>query len=282
LGFIDNIAYGVQGRNDVENARILERLLRKAEDWRQRHGARFEMTKYVLIHFTKNRNQSTTAHIEIDGTIIEPSDEAKYLGVIFDRKLSFKSHVQYASRKGMAFALAISRVANCTRGPTYQQTRNLFTSVVAPRMDHVAIIWHKPTKQGQTAPPSSTTKIDSAQRTAMKAILGTFQTTSSMALQIETSLPPAHLRLRNKVLQSYTRMRTTPLTNPVKAAILRANTSPSKSHITPFEHIARTFPQFTQGKMETIKPFPRPPWWIPPFTTGNFGDKKSAKTKHDS
>jgi ribonuclease HI len=34
--------------------------------------------------------------------------------------------------------------------------------------------------------------------------------------------------------------------------------------------------------METIKPFPRPPWWIPPFTTGNFGDKKSAKTKHDS
>jgi ribonuclease HI len=282
LGFIDNIAYGVQGRNDVENARILERLLRKAEDWRQRHGARFETTKYVLIHFTKNRNQSTTAHIEIDGTIIEPSDEAKYLGVIFDRKLSFKSHVQYASRKGMAFALAISRVANCTCGPTYQQTRNLFTSVVAPRMDHAAIIWHKPTKQGQIIPPSSTTKLDSAQRTAIKAILGTFRTTPSTALQIETSLPPTHLRLRNKVRQSYTRMHTSPLTNPVKAAILKASTSTSKSHITPFEYIMRVFPQYTRGEMETIKPFPRPPWWIPPFTTNEFGNKKSAKAKHSA
>jgi hypothetical protein len=61
-------------------------------------------------------------------------------------------------------------------------------------------------------PPSSTTNLDSAQRTAMKAILGTFRTTPSTALQIETSLPPTHLRLRNKVLQLYARMRTSPLT----------------------------------------------------------------------
>jgi hypothetical protein len=71
--------------------------------------------------------------MEIDGTTIKPSKDAKYLVVMFDQKLRFKSHVQYASRKGTAFALAISRIANCTSGPTYQQTRNLFTAVGGKR-----------------------------------------------------------------------------------------------------------------------------------------------------
>src|SRR5579859_6904521 len=86
--------------------------------------------------------------INIAGTTIEPPNEAKYLGVIFDRKLSFKSHIQYTSKKGTAFALAISRIAKCTWGATYQQTRNLFTSVVVQKMDYAAIIWHRPSKPG--------------------------------------------------------------------------------------------------------------------------------------
>lgn len=116
----------------------------------------------------------------------------------------------------------------------------------------------------------------------MKAILGTFQTTPSTAPQIETSLPPTHLHLRNKVLQSYTRMHASPLTNTVKAVIHKANTSSSKLHITSLEHITRMFTHFAKGEIETIKPFPRPPWWTPRFTTGILGDKKSEKTKHNS
>jgi hypothetical protein len=34
--------------------------------------------------------------------------------------------------------------------------------------------------------------------------------------------------------------------------------------------------------METIKPYPIPPWWQPPFATRIEIDKKSAKSKHDA
>jgi len=98
LGFIDDIAYGVQGESDVHNARELERMLIKAEKWREGHGARFETTKYVLTHFTRSRT-TPTANITITGTTIEPSQEARYLGVIFDRKLHFAQHIQHAGKR---------------------------------------------------------------------------------------------------------------------------------------------------------------------------------------
>jgi hypothetical protein len=140
---------------------------------------------------------------------------SKYLGVQFDRKLSFQQHVQYAAKKGTQFGLTISRVANCTRGPAYQQTRMLFTSVAAPRMDYAARVWYRPPKDGIHPPRTSPAKLESAQRTAMKAILGTSRTTATSALQIETSLLPTHHRLKNKVLHSWTRMQTAPETHPI-------------------------------------------------------------------
>jgi hypothetical protein len=46
-----------------------------------------------------------------------------------------------------SLGVAMSRIAKCTWGAAYQQTRTLFTAVVASRMDYAAIIWHKPSKQ---------------------------------------------------------------------------------------------------------------------------------------
>ena len=279
LGFIDDIAYGVQGESDKDNAKKLERLLTIAEKWREKHGARFETSKYVLIHFTRAWKRNTTAHIHIGDTTIKPANEAKYLGVIFDHKLSFRQHIQYAAKKGTKFGLAISRIAKCTWGAAYQQTRTLFTSVAAPRMDYAAIVWYKPPKDRPTPPHISTARLESAQRTAMKAILGTFRTTATSALQIETSLPPTHLRLRNRVLQSWARMQTAPETHPINAAIRRATCSQSKIIITPLEHLARTFPKYA-SPIETIKPHPLPPWWSPPFEIEIEGDKTFAQRLH--
>jgi endonuclease/exonuclease/phosphatase family metal-dependent hydrolase len=148
LGFIDDIVFGIQGETEEGNARELERMLMEAERWREMHGARFEESKYVLVHFTRAHSSNTAeaAYVRIGNTTIKPSEVAKYLGVIFDRKLSFRQHMQYAAKKGTQFALAISRIANCTRGPAYHHIRTLFTAVAAPRMDYAAIVWYRPFK----------------------------------------------------------------------------------------------------------------------------------------
>jgi len=84
LGFIDDILYGVQNKTAMANSSELERLLARSETWRQRHGAQFEKSKYVLIHFTRNPLAQVEATVTIGGTTIHPSPEARYLDVTFD------------------------------------------------------------------------------------------------------------------------------------------------------------------------------------------------------
>src|SRR5579859_2012914 len=158
----------------------------------------------------------------------------------------------------------------------------LFTSVVAPRMDYAAIIWHRPSAQGNMDRPGQLGKLEEAQRTAMKAVLRTFRTTATSALEIESSLYPAHLRLRTKILKSLRHMQTYPPTNPIQSSIQRTARSQSKVHVTTLEYMTRTFPQYDLSTIETIYPHPKPPWWTQPFVVTICGDKKEAKKYHDN
>ena len=66
-------------------------MLEEVEVWKKRHGAQFEKSKYVLVHFTRNHRQSTEASIVMNEITINPANEVKYLGVTFDQNLKFKS-----------------------------------------------------------------------------------------------------------------------------------------------------------------------------------------------
>jgi hypothetical protein len=81
-------------------------------------------------------------------------------------------------------------------------------------MDYAAIIWHRP--NDKTAPSiQQLKKLSSVQRHIMRAITGCFRTTSTAALENETSLQPPKLRLREKILKTITRMQTLPPEHPL-------------------------------------------------------------------
>ena len=278
-GFIDDIAFGVQGMSDEGNAWILQQMLEDAEGWRRRHGARFETTKYLLNHFTRKR-KPTTATIRVGNVIVSPSENTRYLGVVFDKQLRFKNHLQQVAQKGAKFAHALARIAKVSWGARFCQLRQLFTSVVAARTDYGAVVWHRPAKYGEKSPPAQVKALAMVQRTAMKAILGCFRTTSTAALEVETALAPSHLRLQSRILRSLTRMRTVPDLHPITSFMQDAARTTSRRHVTGLEYLLRSFPDYA-GPIETIKPFIRPPWWVPVHAVTIKGDKKEAKRQHD-
>jgi hypothetical protein len=142
-----------------------------------------------LYHF----KPKTPSFIEglVNGITIQPSTEAKYLGVVFDQQLRFKAHLQQVTKKGTNAALAISSIAKCNWGTPYRYARQLFQAVVAPRMEYAAMIWHRPRADGSTASSTQVRRISTVQRIAMKAILGCYRTTPTAAMEIEAGLVPA-------------------------------------------------------------------------------------------
>lgn len=130
----------------------------------------------MLVHFTRNHHKPTDASITINGVTIEPSDEAKYLGVIFDKKLRFNSQLQQAIKKGTRAMLALRSIGKATWRAPYESIKRLFLATVAARMDYGAIIWHRPQANGSTA------------------------------MEIESGILPAWIRLQSKALSAITRM----------------------------------------------------------------------------
>src|SRR5436190_2278230 len=193
LGFIDDIMYGVEGFTDKGNARKLKQLLREAEEWRKKHGVQFETSKYILVHFTRNHNRATNAAITIGNVTIEPSNEAKYLGVILDKELWFKTHLQYIVKKGTKAAMALSSIAKSSWGVQYKHTHQLFTAVISACTDYMAIIWHRPKDGNKMATSTQASKLNKIQRLAIKAITGCYKTTAMAAMEIETGLQPSWL-----------------------------------------------------------------------------------------
>src|SRR5204862_7045298 len=118
-------------------------------------------------------------------------------------------------------------------------------------------------------------KLVTAQRTAMKAILGCFHTTSTPALEIETGLAPAHLRLQSKILRSFTRMQTLPENHPTNSCIERSIKSKSRTFITNLEYLAQTFPDYTTSP-ERIQPPGRVPSWTAHRSFTPRSNKKAA------
>jgi hypothetical protein len=133
----------------------------------------------------------TKISVAINGATIKPSNKAKYLGIIFDQGLRFKSHLQHVVGNDINAGMALCSIAKRTWG---LHTYMLFQAVVAPRIDYAAIIWHWPRDDGSTAGIKQIRKLTMVQRLAMKAILGSYRTTPTAAMDIETGLQPAWIR----------------------------------------------------------------------------------------
>jgi hypothetical protein len=220
LGFIDNMAYGISGLTAQGNVERLQAFLSKSEEWKERHGAQFEPSKYMLIHFTRNTRLDVTASIQLNDMTIEPG-EARYLAVIFDPKLKFHPHLDYATKKGTKFTLALSSIARITWGTPFKYTRRPYTAVIRPRIQYGAAIWHKPEDARNSPATSQANDLTKVQRLAMRTITGCFKTTPTSTLQYETELLPIGLELRKQITK-ITRIRTLPSKHPTKKWLLKA------------------------------------------------------------
>ena len=94
--------------------RHLQQCLNKLYDWADKNGFKFSSAKTVCIHFCKLRKQHPDPCLFLNGASIPVVDEATFLGIIFDNKLSFLPHIRQLKNK-CTKALNLLRVlANTT------------------------------------------------------------------------------------------------------------------------------------------------------------------------
>ena len=73
--------------------RHLQQTLNKLQHWVDTNGFKFSETKTVCMHFCRLRKVHPDPVLLLNGTHIPIVEQAKFLGLIFDRKLTFVPHL---------------------------------------------------------------------------------------------------------------------------------------------------------------------------------------------
>ena len=139
--------------------------LQTLEEWQQIWGLNFNMDKCKVIHFLQSDKGELIDYPFLDD-FIEPVEEEKDLGVVFDSKFDFHTHIEkcIASAKSKFGWLKRELVSRKTEVflPVYKQ-------LIRPHLEYCPQVWSPVPEHGNWC---SIMNIESVQREVTKVILG--------------------------------------------------------------------------------------------------------------
>jgi ribonuclease HI len=121
-----------------------------------------------------------------DGHGISPNDITRWLGVFFDRKLSFKAHVQIACLRAKQITDHMQRLCRTVKGAKPVLLRQAVQGCAFATLFYGAETWY-----GRYTSPTVLRRLQPAINRAARAVLPVYKTTPTPALLRETGWAPA-------------------------------------------------------------------------------------------
>lgn len=139
VGFADDIAVVTVAKTIDEVQNATNAAIRQIRRWLQDSGLELADHKTEAVLIT-GRKQIELMTITVGSTEIRSKESLKYLGVMIDNRLNFKSHISYASEKASKVQAALSRIMPNIGGPKYEG-RILLSRVVSSVLLYAAPVW---------------------------------------------------------------------------------------------------------------------------------------------
>ena len=115
--------------------------LNKFENWATSNGLKFSKSKTQFVYFCQLRKQHEDPVLHLYGSPIPVVEESKFLGILFDRKLSFIPHIKYLTAKCFKALNLLKVLSHTSLGADRTKLLKLYRSLVWPKLDYGCIIY---------------------------------------------------------------------------------------------------------------------------------------------
>lgn len=215
FGYADDINIYRASKTLDENVQLLAEDIQAINQWGAQNKVTFAPEKLEAIHITRQQDSYSPSIPLSDATTLEPIAPAadrsqtalRWLGVWFDRQLSFKHHVAYRAAATRKLASHLRGLANTAHGPPPDAMRKLVTTCVLPSLLYGTEAWYEgrtrnPRSRRKDNPVSVSTRVGqhiTAIQTiliqAVRAVLPVYKTTPLPILFREAGIPSAEVAL---------------------------------------------------------------------------------------
>ena len=193
--FVDDFALCLRGRSLPSAISRFQLRVNSVNKWVQENGFKFSISKTECIHFTKQRGAFMEPDIKLDGTSIEVADEAKFFGLVFDRRLTFRAHVKYL-KTVCDKALNVLRVVDHTDwGADKVGHLRLYRALVRSKLDYGCIVYG-------SVSGSVLRTLDAVHHSGLRICLGAFRTSLVQSFYVKAGETSLSLR-RSRLAMNY-------------------------------------------------------------------------------
>ena len=134
--FVDDFGIFIRSKNMETIEFKLQRCLNNIEDWATENGFKFSKTKTQCVHFCQIRQLHLDPHLTIYGSPIPFVSEAKFLGLLFDNKLSFIPHIKALKAKCLKALDILKVLSSSDWGGDRTVLLNLYRSLIRSKLDY--------------------------------------------------------------------------------------------------------------------------------------------------
>lgn len=199
-GYADDLVICVSGWHEDTISSRMQTALKLTTEWCKDKGLHINPEKTTVVPFTK-RTKVNLKCPTLMGTDLTFSNEAKYLGVILDKRLNWNSQIENTVTKATKAFYACQRLFGKTWGISPRMTFWSFTTIVRPIITYAALAWWPKVKQ-RTAEQ----KLNKLHRLVCRGITGTIKTCPTDAMGVIVGIPPISLQIQKEAVASALRL----------------------------------------------------------------------------
>ena len=208
--FADDAAIWKSGGSLKFLQKKIQEDLDNISKWCLQWGFLISPTKTVCVVFSRKKNVSNIV-LKLAKHTLEVVKEIKFLGIIFDSKLTWEKHINYVHTRCL-------KVLNCMRlltgtkwGATSHTLRTIYIALIRSKIDYGCEVYN-------SASHSVKKKLDSIQFQALRICTGVIKGASLSSLQVEMGDPPYEIRRKCLIAKSCLNLNSFDDSHPAKLA----------------------------------------------------------------
>lgn len=186
LQYADDLALYITVQNPLEAQTPLNNALSYLYDWFSEHGLSLSVAKSKTVIFTRKK-LIPNIDITYDNQNIPTSDTAKFLGLVFDTKMTGIPHVNEILNKCERSLNVLRCLSGVWWGAHPFTQKILYNALIRSHLDYGSFLLEPCNR-------AALTKLNRIQFRSLRLILGAMRSSPVNALQVEGVDPPLHLR----------------------------------------------------------------------------------------
>ena len=209
--FVDDLSISFAASRMAAAERKLQLSIDSIVNWAERNGFKFSTSKTVAMHFCRIRGIHPDPDLYLNGQRIPCVEETRFLGLMFDRRLTWTAHIKYIKTKCLE-ALNILRVLSHTSwGADRQTLLRLHKAFIISKLSYGCEIYSSATQ-------SRLKSLDSVHHAGIRLATGAFKSSPVPSLLVDAGELPLDLYRQSSLVRYWYRMQRLPNSLAYKTA----------------------------------------------------------------